>query len=85
MREGPSAGFRGEWDGCCGWLSDIALLRGLGRFLCRGRSPRPKITQRAPSLGRGRPGFAEELNSRTGVVPTGRGAAPGCDPGHIRG
>ncbi|GAA3089064.1 hypothetical protein GCM10020254_37400 [Streptomyces goshikiensis] len=49
----PPRPLRGEWDGCCGWLSDIALLRWLGRFLggVVARGPRPKITQRGQSLG----------------------------------
>ncbi|GAA3378035.1 hypothetical protein GCM10017750_26130 [Streptomyces racemochromogenes] len=81
--------MRGDGEGCCGWLSDIALLRWLGRFLCRGRSRRPKITQRAPSLGRGGPGFAEERNSRTGVAGEGRSVTPGTNgpfsgPGEAR-
>ncbi|GLV94965.1 hypothetical protein Slala04_64180 [Streptomyces lavendulae subsp. lavendulae] len=39
------------------------------------RGPWPKITQRAQSLGRGALRFAEEGNSRTGVVPGGRARA----------
>ncbi|GGP80329.1 hypothetical protein GCM10010215_01520 [Streptomyces virginiae] len=36
--------LRGEGDGCCGWLSDIALLRWLGRFL----GPWPLPAARGP-------------------------------------
>lgn len=69
-----AAAAAGEWDGCCGWLSDIALLRWLGRFLGPGRYLRPKITQRAQSLGCAAARFMEERNSRTGVVRVRLGA-----------